>query len=86
MLGAEEKARVKWACRRGMLELDVLVMPFFEECFDDLSEQEQRDFISLLTCDDPDLFKWMMQHGRSDNPAHAMMVDKIVAHNNSKLR
>ncbi|MEC6798977.1 MULTISPECIES: succinate dehydrogenase assembly factor 2 [Photobacterium] len=86
MLGAEEKARVKWACRRGMLELDVLVMPFFEECFDDLSEQEQRDFISLLTCDDPDLFKWMMQHGRSDNTAHAMMVDKIVAHNNSKLR
>ncbi|MEC6824433.1 succinate dehydrogenase assembly factor 2 family protein [Photobacterium sp. NCIMB 13483] len=86
MLGAEEKARVKWACRRGMLELDVLVMPFFEECFDDLSEQEQRDFISLLTCDDPDLFKWMMQHGRSDNAAHAMMVDKIVAHNNSKLR
>ncbi|KAE8176213.1 FAD assembly factor SdhE [Photobacterium carnosum] len=86
MLGAEEKSRVKWACRRGMLELDVLVMPFFEECFDDLSEQQQRDFISLLTCDDPDLFKWMMQHGRSDNVAYAMMVDKIVAHNNSKLR
>ena len=69
MLVAAERARVKWACRRGMLELDVLVMPFFEECFDD-----------------PDLFKWMMQHGRSDNTAHAMMVDKIVAHNNSKLR
>lgn len=86
MLVAQEKARVKWACRRGMLELDVLVMPFFEECFDELSEQQQRDFISLLTCDDPDLFKWMMQHGRSENPAHAMMVDKIVAHNNSKLR
>ncbi|MGF1726942.1 succinate dehydrogenase assembly factor 2 [Photobacterium nomapromontoriensis] len=86
MLKADEKARVKWACRRGMLELDVLIMPFFEECFDVLPEQEQQDFISLLTCDDPDLFTWMMQHGRSDNPAHAAMVDKIVALNNSKLR
>lgn len=86
MLSAEDKARVKWACRRGMLELDVIIMPFFEECFDALPVEEQKDFISLLTCDDPDLFKWMMQHGRSDNLAHAAMVDKIVAHNNSKLR
>ncbi|MGF1687722.1 succinate dehydrogenase assembly factor 2 [Photobacterium japonica] len=86
MLSAEDKARVKWACRRGMLELDVIIMPFFEECFEALPVEEQKDFISLLTCDDPDLFKWMMQHGRSDNLAHAAMVDKIVAHNNSKLR
>lgn len=86
MLSADEKARLKWACRRGMLELDVLIMPFFEECFDDLSGQEQHDLVSLLTCDDPDLFTWMMGHGRSENSAHAVMVDKIVAHNNSKLR
>ena len=31
MYTAEEKARIKWACRRGMLELDVVIMPFFEE-------------------------------------------------------
>ncbi|WP_305841430.1 FAD assembly factor SdhE [Photobacterium leiognathi] len=86
MLSAEDKARVKWACRRGMLELDVIIMPFFEERFEGLSEQQQQDFINLLTCDDPDLFTWMMQHGRSDNEAYANMVDMIVAHNNSKLR
>ncbi|WP_050762834.1 succinate dehydrogenase assembly factor 2 [Reinekea blandensis] len=60
MLSAEDKARVKWACRRGMLELDVIIMPFFEERFDELSEQQQQDFINLLTCDDPDLFTWVM--------------------------
>ncbi|MCV5902066.1 succinate dehydrogenase assembly factor 2, partial [Escherichia coli] len=43
MYTPEEKARIKWACRRGMLELDVVIMPFFEECFDALNEQEQRD-------------------------------------------
>lgn len=86
MYSAEEKARIKWACRRGMLELDVVVMPFYEECFNELTEKEQQDFASLLECDDPDLFAWIMGHGRSDNLTHAAMVDKIVAHNLSKLR
>lgn len=86
MLNSEQKARVKWACRRGMLELDVLIMPFFEQCFDDLSETEQQAFIDLLACDDPDLFTWLMGHGRSENSDIAAMVDKIVTHNRSKLR
>ncbi|MDG3087144.1 succinate dehydrogenase assembly factor 2 [Vibrio hannami] len=86
MYTPEEKARIKWACRRGMLELDVVIMPFFEECFDTLSESEQQDFVALLECDDPDLFTWVMQHGRSEDEALAKMVDKIVAHNLSKVR
>ncbi|MDD1782908.1 succinate dehydrogenase assembly factor 2 [Enterovibrio sp. ZSDZ35] len=86
MLGAEDKARIKWACRRGMLELDVIIMPFFEECFDALTESEKLDFVALLECDDPDLFTWMMGHSRSEKPELAAMTDKIVAHNRSKLR
>ncbi|BCL71267.1 conserved hypothetical protein [Vibrio nigripulchritudo MADA3029] len=86
MYTAEEKARIKWACRRGMLELDVVIMPFYEEQFESLSEQEQKDFVSLLECDDPDLFTWIMGHGRSDNLSHAAMVDKVVAYNLSKVR
>ena len=36
MLTPSEKSRLKWACRRGMLELDVIFMPFFEHEFDGL--------------------------------------------------
>lgn len=86
MYTPEEKARIKWACRRGMLELDVVIMPFFEECFDDLTDQEQQEFVSLLECDDPDLFTWIMGHGRSEHLGHAKLVDRIVAHNLSKVR
>lgn len=86
MYKREEKARIKWACRRGMLELDVVIMPFYDECFDSLSEAEQDDFVALLECDDPDLFNWVMQHGRSEDEKLANMIDKIVAHNRSKLR
>lgn len=86
MYKREERARIKWACRRGMLELDVVIMPFYDECFDSLSEAEQDDFVALLECDDPDLFNWVMQHGRSEDGKLANMIDKIVAHNRSKLR
>ena len=86
MYTPEEKARIKWACRRGMLELDVVMMPFFEEQFDHLNHQEQQDFVSLLECDDPDLFTWVMGQARSENLGHASMVDKIVAYNLGKVR
>ena len=54
------KARIHWACRRGMRELDISIMPFFEHEYDSLSDDEKRIFIRLLECDDPDLFNWLM--------------------------
>ncbi|CAH0532627.1 FAD assembly factor SdhE [Vibrio stylophorae] len=83
---AEQRARIKWACRRGMLELDVLIMPFYDECFEALSEARQQAFVALLNCDDPDLFKWMMGHGKSDDPALVDITAQVVAHNRSKMR
>ncbi|PPS64740.1 hypothetical protein CRX72_03260 [Pantoea sp. BRM17] len=58
-----DKSRVKWACRRGMLELDVSIMPFFHYEYDSLSDEDKRVFVALLKSDDPDLFNWMMDHG-----------------------
>ncbi len=70
--------RLKWACRRGMLELDVLFLPFVLEAFDDLSYAQQETFERLLTCDDPDLFAWFMGHQKCDDPALAEMVDNVL--------
>lgn len=58
----KDKRRLKWACRRGMLELDVLFEPFVEEAYDELSEDDKAIFRRLVTCDDPDLFAWFMGH------------------------
>ena len=68
------KARLKWACRRGMLELDVLFIPFVDEAYDDLSANDQRTFERLLTEQDPDLFSWFMGHKTcEDNELNAMV-------------
>ncbi|MEM7418697.1 MAG: succinate dehydrogenase assembly factor 2 [Pseudomonadota bacterium] len=78
MFEPKRLARLKWACRRGMLELDVLLLPFVEEAFDDLSYEDQVTFELLLTSDDPDLFAWIMGHQKCDDPELAAMVATIV--------
>ncbi|GGA99656.1 FAD assembly factor SdhE [Agarivorans gilvus] len=74
----ENKSRLKWACRRGMLELDVLFMPFVDEAYDALSEHQKQVFKRLLACDDPDLFSWFMGHKPCQDPELADMVDVIL--------
>lgn len=79
MFDKTRRARLEWACRRGMLELDVLLMPFVRDAFDNLPEQQQLIFERLLTCDDPDLFAWFMGHQSCSDPELAEMVEHILA-------
>jgi antitoxin CptB len=53
--------RLKWRSRRGMLELDLLLLPFLEEVYRDLSDTDQSAYEKLLEQDDPDLLEWFSQ-------------------------
>ena len=72
------KQKIFWHSRRGMLELDVLLLPFLEEAYSDLSEENKAKYRKLLDCEDPDLFKWFMQNGRPEDQDHADIVDIIL--------
>lgn len=76
---ATEKKRLWWHSRRGMLELDVLLLPFLEEVYDDLSEEDQARYRNLLDVEDPELFKWFMQKEKPSDPDHRAIVEKILA-------
>lgn len=78
MFTAKRLARLRWACRRGMLELDVLLLPFVEQAFDELSFEQQEAFERLLTSDDPDLYAWFMGHQKCEDEELAQMVAKVV--------
>lgn len=74
----KDKRRMRWECRRGMLELDVLFAPFVEEAYDQLTAEQQAVFRRLLTCDDPDLFAWFMGHQACPDPELAGMVELML--------
>lgn len=75
---SRDKARLKWACRRGMLELDVLFMPFVDEAWEQLSDENKVIFERLLTCQDPELFAWFMGHEKCEDQQLNSMVQLIL--------
>ena len=70
-------ARVRWACRRGMLELDVLFQPFVEKHYETMSNADKTVFVELLECEDPELFAWFMGHEVCNNPQFAEMIVRV---------
>lgn len=70
------KKRLKWQCRRGMLELDVLLGRYLDECFDGLNADEKLQFQALLTVEDPELYAYLMQ-GAQVPAIHQDMVYAI---------
>ena len=55
------KNRLRWASRRGMLELDLILAPFVENVYDTLDQDDKLRFEVLLECEDQALFMWFMQ-------------------------
>ncbi|MCC2666247.1 MAG: cptB [Gammaproteobacteria bacterium] len=72
--------RLRWACRRGMLELDVLLGNFLEEAFLFLPESEQALFIKLLDASDQDLFLWLTGKVIPSDQSLIPVIKKIRDH------
>ncbi len=80
----DNKARVHWACRRGMRELDISIMPFFDHDYDGLCTEDKKLFVRLLECDDPDLFNWLMNHGEPADDGLKKMINLIQQRNKAR--
>ncbi|KEA65582.1 YgfY [Marinobacterium lacunae] len=78
MYTEEDIRRLAWQSRRGMLELDVLFVPFVEEAFRSLDADDQDRFVKLLACEDQDLFVWFMQRETPEDPDLARIVKIIL--------
>lgn len=75
------KTRIHWACRRGMRELDIAIMPFFENDYDSLLDADKQVFIRLLECEDPQLYRWLMNQAVPEEADMARMIKMIQKKN-----
>ena len=66
--------RIRWRCRRGMKELDVLMERFLQRGYAQLDDAERESFERLLDARDPDLYGWLT--GR-DLPADRALVSLV---------
>lgn len=67
----------RWQCRRGMLELDLLLNNFVDKKLDVLSVQQKQSFELLLSYPDQTLFDLLFGSAVSSDPAIALMVQQI---------
>lgn len=55
------RGRVRWQCRRALLELDLVFTRFLDRHFDQLNDSQLSDLEDLLRCEDHEL--WAMVNG-----------------------
>ena len=48
--------RLQWRCRRGLLELDILLQRFLARQYDELAPRQQAAFAALIELQDLDLW------------------------------
>ena len=56
----DELSRLRWQCRRGMLELDLFLERFMDKAYMQLTDKQKQDFSNLLETPDQMLLDYLM--------------------------
>ena len=75
----EDSKRMRWASRRGMLELDLVLAPFMDEHYAGLPEADRGRYRALMRCEDQQLYAWLMRREQPDDADLAAIVAVILA-------
>ncbi len=65
-----EDSRLRWLCRRGMKELDLVMTRYLDTQYSQASETEKESFRELLELPDPDLYSLLLK--RQAAPANGI--------------
>lgn len=76
---ATDRAQLRWRCRRGMRELDVLLLSFFDASFDALAPPAKDRFRALLALPDPELQAYLIAGHASEDPELDRLLVRIRA-------
>lgn len=77
MSESAEHNRLRWRCRRGLLELDVLLGRFLERHYESLAAEERTAFERLLRESDQTLSTWLNGQDRPRDTGLRNIVRKI---------
>lgn len=78
MFTSEERKKLYWHSRRGMLELDLLLVPFATHRLDGLDDDCLQQYRELLQQEDQDLFLWLTRRQAAPTPRLQAIVDLVL--------
>jgi antitoxin CptB len=75
----EDPGRLRWRCRRGTRELDLLLGWWLEDRWPHADAVQRAGFDTLLDAPDPDLWDWLIARIEPPDPAIRVIVHEIRA-------
>jgi len=72
-LPTQQSDRLRWQCRRGMLELDYLLETYLDHAYPALTGREKALFEDILNNLDPDLQSWLLGDEDAPEPYRSML-------------
>jgi antitoxin CptB len=75
---SKEINRIKWKCRRGMRELDLLLREFSAKNLEGLDDTNLNILDAVLNYDDQSLFDYIFKNISLGNSQHEHFIDKFL--------
>lgn len=69
--------RLRWRCRRGLLELDLLFEAYLEKGYAASSDQEKAEFVRLLEYQDQSLQEWLLGKEPPEDDSLNAIIQRI---------
>lgn len=79
----ENLSRLKWQCRRGMRELDDLLLGYLTHRYPAANDEEKAAFQELLTLADPELNGYLLQRQTPSAEPIARVIKYILSRTSS---
>jgi len=73
-----EESRLKWQCRRGMRELDELLLRYLDEYYPTDSDDDKAAFRAVLELADPELNAYLLQRQTPSSEPIAHVINRIL--------
>lgn len=73
-----DRAKILWRCRRGIRELDSVLKPFVEDCYDELSPLDKTRLQTLLGYQDTQILDWILGREIPDEEGLQTLLDSII--------
>ncbi|MDP6694351.1 MAG: succinate dehydrogenase assembly factor 2 [Gammaproteobacteria bacterium] len=74
-----ELAKLRWRCRRGMRELDMLLLDYLDRHYGAADATEQGAFEKLLTVPDPEILALLTGQSKADDEALRNVIERLLS-------
>ena len=74
----ELEKKILWQCRRGLWELDAILVPFVEQSFNDLNKEEIDKFRKFLSYEDIEMFDILVNKKGYEDQELESIIERIL--------